>query len=67
LYSRALSIADRRMGEVVSPFACLEAVKISLVILEKILDLVASVAAFLFLILDHLLCPLIPYEINSYY
>src|SRR3990167_6483416 len=64
LYSRALSIAARKVGEVMSPFVCLDAVEISLAIFEKIFDLVASVTAFLFLIFDHLLCPLIPLEIG---
>src|SRR3989344_2199535 len=59
LYSRALSIAARKIGEVMSPLVCLEAVEISLAIFENIFDLAASVAAFLFLIFDHLLCPLI--------
>ena len=50
------------MGEVVSPDTCFEAVEMSLAIFEKIFDLAASVTAFLFLIFDHLLCPLIPLE-----
>ena len=46
----------------VSPDTCFEAVEMSLAIFEKIFDLAASVTAFLFLIFDHLLCPLIPLE-----
>src|SRR3972149_661398 len=64
LYSRAFSIVARRIGEVASPPTCFEATEISLAIFEKIFDLVASVTAFLFLIFDHLLCPLIPLEIG---
>ncbi|KKT95432.1 MAG: hypothetical protein UW97_C0025G0007 [Parcubacteria group bacterium GW2011_GWA2_45_15] len=58
LDSRAFSIATRKIGEVVSPPTCFEAVEISFAIFEKIFDLAASVTAFLFLIFDHLLCPL---------
>src|SRR3990167_4758543 len=59
LYSRAFSMAARKIGDVASPPTCLEAVEISLAIFEKNLDLTASVTAFLFLIFDHLLWPLI--------
>jgi hypothetical protein len=58
-YDRAFSMAERSSGELILPFAALEATEISFTNLEKSLLFWASFFAFILLIFENLLCPLI--------